>query len=132
MDVWTYFHQKEREFSDLSLATDPELGSLFTEEEGSNGKRGRIFGHVMLTDEAYMQVHEVVVVVNDHVTREEYGYFLILDGDELWGYERDPSHDPPVHRHTRGHASEPCEAISFKDCVELAWADVTRFHEHRI
>ena len=94
MDVWTYFQQKEREFRELSLAPDREFSRLVAEEEGSGGRRGRLFGRAILTEGAYLSIHEVVVVVNDHVHRLEYGYFLVIDDEEVWGYERDPSHEP--------------------------------------
>jgi len=50
-----------------------------------------------------------------------------MDGVEVWGYERDLSHDPPVHRHTFDH-SERIEAgpVSFKEAVERAWNEVSR------
>jgi hypothetical protein len=53
--------------------------------------------------------------------------FLIMDGAEYWGYERDPTHDPPVHRHTYGH-EERIEAgpVSFKSVCDLAWQEVSR------
>lgn len=131
MDIWAYFAQREREFEELSIALDRSF-SLFAEEEESNGKRGRVFGPVWLTEDAYIKIHEVVVVQNSHVHREEYGYFLIIDEEEIWGEERDPTHNPPVHRHVRGHKREPSEPISFKDFVERAWAEVTRYHERQI
>jgi hypothetical protein len=103
MDVWEYFVQKEREFADLSLTADRQSSDLFAEEAGSNGQRGRIFGTLNLDSPvpAFLAVSELVVVEGNHVRREEYGYFLVIKGVEIWGYERDLSHDPPVHRHTR-------------------------------
>lgn len=125
MDVWTYFSQKERELRELSLAPEGTFGDMVAEEEGSYGTRGRSFGNAILTEHAYLSIHEVVVVVNDHDHREEYGYFLVIGGEEIWGYERDPSHDPPVHRHTTGHQRHPGEAIPFKEVAERAWREVT-------
>lgn len=125
MDVWTYFQQKEREFKELSLALERPSGKMFAEEQGSNGKRGRIFGNLVMTDRAYLRVHEVVVVENDHVHRLEYGYFLVIDDAEVWGYERDPSHDPAVHQHVADHERETADSISFKATVDRAWDEVT-------
>lgn len=125
MDVWTYFSQKERELRELSLAPEGPFEDMVAEEKGSNGRRGRIFGNAIVTEHAYLSIHEVVVVVDDHVHREEYGYFLVVDGEEIWGYERDPSHEPPVHRHTTEHVRHRAEAISFKEVVERAWREVT-------
>jgi hypothetical protein len=127
VDIWTYFSQREKEFEEFSLAPDPP-DAMFAEEHGSNGRRGKVFGHAHLSDNAYLEIHEEVVIVDEsHVHREEYGYFLIIDGVEMWGYERDPSHDPPVHRHTYGHSERiDADPISFKDAVELAWQEVSR------
>ena len=72
---------------------------MFADEEGSDGRRGRIFGPLILQEDAFLQIHELVEVQNDHVHRLEYGYFLVIEGVEIWGGERDPTHDPPVHRH---------------------------------
>jgi hypothetical protein len=125
LDVWTYFAQREREFEELSLAPDPP-DAMFAVERGSSGRRGRVFGHVYLSDTVYLEISEVVVVQNDHIHREEYAYFLVMDGVEMWGYERDLSHDPPVHRHTFGHTSRiEAEPISFKEAVERAWQEMS-------
>jgi hypothetical protein len=125
-DVWSYFAQKEKEFEELSLAPDRPVPQLFGEERGSNGQRGRIFGNLFLTDWAFLTVSELVIVEDDHVHRLEYAYFLIVDGEEVWGYERDPSHDPPVHRHSGpDHVRDDAEPVAFKDVVEEAWEVVS-------
>ena len=54
-------------------------------EEGSEDKRGRIFGAFALTEEIHLHVNEVVVVEGNHVHREEYGYYLLNEGVEVWG-----------------------------------------------
>jgi hypothetical protein len=131
VDVWTYFHQRERECDDLSLVPFGDFWDMVAAEEGSEDKRGRIFGAFALTDEIVLHVSEVVVVENGHVHREEYGYYLVHNGIEVWGYERDLSHDPAVHRHVGSdHAHESAERISFAAVVELAWDEVTRIHEY--
>jgi len=126
MDVWTYFAQKEREFRDLSLVPDRDFAELFAEAAGSDGRRGRVFGNLNLTDNAFLAVSELVVVVGSHVRRREYGYFLVIDGIEIWGYERDLSHAPALHRHTEGHAERlEAKPISFKKVAELAWRETS-------
>jgi hypothetical protein len=125
-DIWTYFAQREREFADLSLFPEAPIGELFGEEAGSDGQRGTMFGRLRLTERSYLAVYETVVVVDDHIHREEYGYFLIVDGVEVWGEERDLSHDPPVHRHVEGHVREDSEPIAFRAAVKCAWEDVSR------
>lgn len=123
MDVWEYFQQRDRELAEQSAAWDHE--PLYRAEEGSDGQRGRIFGRVALSESAYLQVHEVVEVAGSGITRLTYAYFLIYDGAEVWGYERDPLHDDmPVHRHDRDHGRHPTEPISFKDALTEAWKTV--------
>jgi hypothetical protein len=120
VDVFTYFEQKERETRDLSLVPDGEFARMCAAEVGDT--RGRIFGRFWLTDNAYVQINESVVVQGHHIHREEYGYFLIIDSDEVWGEERDLSHAPAVHKHTGpDHVRGDSESISFRAFVEQAW-----------
>jgi hypothetical protein len=128
MDVWDYFDRCEREYAGLSL--HPAEG-MFAAEEESAGSRGRIFGQMRLLPEdsdvdAFLQVSEVVVCDGGRCDREEYAYYLVIDGVEVWGYEKDLSHDPPVHRHVGGgHAREAAEEISFARAATLAWEEVS-------
>jgi len=127
MDVWTYFEQKLREFEDYSLAPDREPDDMFVETAGSEGKRGRVFGNLFLTEGVYLRISEVVVVRGNRIHREEYAYFLVVDGYEAWGWERDLSHDPAVHRHaTAAHTRVAARPIPFKKVVDLAWEEVSR------
>jgi len=129
VDVWTYFAQKEREYADLSLEPEDSFSEMVAEEKGSGGRRGRIFGNLILGGspvEAFISVSEVVVVHGNNIRREEYGYFLVIEGEEILGYERDLSHDPPVHMHTLGHVRQPAERITFKKFAALAWDEASR------
>lgn len=122
MDVWTYFEQRERECEDMSVSA---IDLTFSEEEGSNGKRGRVLGHIHFTDEVYLEVSESVQVVGSHIRRIDYAYFLIVDGVEYFGLERDPTHEPPVHGHGIGHKKIATGRITFKDVVSMAWHEVS-------
>jgi hypothetical protein len=64
-----------------------------------------------------------VVVEGEHVRREKYAYYLVVDDEEIGGYERDPMHPVPEHRHCGEHqpGGEPHPAISFKVAVAEAW-----------
>jgi hypothetical protein len=63
-----------------------------------------------------------VVVEGTGIHREDYAYYLIVDGGEVWGYERDPWHEPAVHRHVGAdHAREEAEAVSLVWALEEAW-----------
>lgn len=131
MDVWTYFEQKEKEYTDLSLVQDRAPDAMFSEQGGSSGRRGRVFGVLFMAGspvEAYISCSERVLVRGNSMTREEYAYFLVIDGEEVFGYERDLSHQPPVHMHTRGHIRETADRITFKKFAELAWAEVSDTH----
>ena len=49
----------------------------------------------------------------------------MVDGEEVWGYERDPSHEPAVHRHIGpDHKREPSARVTFKKVVQQAWYDL--------
>jgi hypothetical protein len=121
VDVWDYLADREREIRALS-AHSPDLHAA--EEEGSDGKRGRILARVWLNDAAFVQCHEVIRVEGEHITREKYAYYLCLDGQEIGGYERDPTHDPAAHKHCSDreeHERLPGPTVSFKQAVEEAW-----------
>jgi hypothetical protein len=129
VDVWTYFEQTEKEFQELSLEPDRPPDDMFSERAGSTGRRGRIFGLLTLVGspvEAFIACSEVVRVRGNRMTRDEYGYFLIIDGEEVFGYERDLSHDPAVHMHTADHIRQEANPIAFKKFAELAWAEVSK------
>lgn len=132
MDVWEYFLQRDRELAEQSAAWENEAAA-YTAEEGSHGQRGRMFGRVVLSESAYLQVHEVVEVAGSGITRLAYAYYLIYDGADIWGYERDPikHEDMPVHLHDRDHRRHPTEPISFKDALTEAWKTVAAEEELR-
>lgn len=112
----------------LARATPPD--QTYWAELGSDEQRGRIFGRYVLTERAYLNVHELVEVVNgSYVHRLEYAYYLIVDGFEIWGFERDPNHEAEGllhHRHTENHDDRiACDRVTFKEVVEMAWTDVS-------
>lgn len=118
MDVWEYFETKKRELSDAGLDLESEA---FIAEAGSDGQVGRIWGRVDLTERTFLHVSERVEVQGSGIRRTEFAYYLVIDGAEIWGKERDPTHDVAEHQHDRDHASSPCDPISFKDAIALAW-----------
>ena len=127
MDIWEYFLQKEAEYNSLGLRPDRAVDELFTALEGYGDRRGRVFGNLWLTDDAFLSVSELVEIVNRRYARRiEYGYFLVIDGIDVFGEERDLSHDPAVHRHTEGHTKRvSSNPISFKKVVATAWKEIT-------
>jgi hypothetical protein len=132
VDVWEYFQTREREISECSMRISEGIHP-FAEEDGDD-QRGRIF--CLLTFDGYdpervfFQMHEVVVVKGSGVTRPRYAYFLVIDDEEIGGYERHATHRPPVHRHcsgTKPHERSPSKAVSFKDAAREAWQYVAEF-----
>lgn len=119
MDVWTYFEQKRREVAAGGLTL--EDGFQFFETKGSNGRGGRVFGRIPINDRAFLQVNERVEVRDSGIHRISYAYYLVIDEQEEWGYERDPSHDLAVHRHDRDHNMNPCEPVAFVAALKMAW-----------
>jgi hypothetical protein len=125
VDVYEYFHTREREFHELSLVPDGDIAEMFAEEEGSGGQRGTMFGRVVLDDRTFLNVYESVVVVGTGIHRDEYSYYLIRDGLEVWGYDRDPSHDPEEHMHQGAdHTRVATGRVTFKEVGEKAWETV--------
>lgn len=116
----------------MACAWDQPTAGIYAELEGSNGQRGRVYGRAIFNDVAFLHVDELVEVRDTGVTRVEYAYYLIYDEIEIWAYERDPTHEPAVHRHDRGHAHRfPSEPISFKSALELAWETISHEQELR-
>jgi hypothetical protein len=76
-------------------------------------------------------VFETIVVKGSGIHREQYSYYLIRDGLQLWGYDRDPSHTPEEHMH-RGpsHLRENSGRVTFKEVAEKAWE--TTSHEESL
>ncbi len=118
MDVWEYFATKQREIEECSGALDEGFQMAAQSVEG---QRGRVWGRVLLNERAFLQVSERVRVRGSGVTRDEYAYYLIVDGAEFWGMERDPTHDPVDHSHDSDHNRAPCSPISLKGALERAW-----------
>jgi hypothetical protein len=94
--VFDYADERQRECRELSLDGSDIRAA---EEAGGGGQRGRLLGAAYMSEIAYIAVHELVVVEGEHVHRLEYAYYLVVDDEEIGGYERDPRHDPAEHRH---------------------------------
>lgn len=125
MDIWAYLAQREKELRALSVHS-PDIAAA--EEDGSDGQRGRLVARVWLNDDAFVEVHELVRVVGERITREKYAYFLCINGEEIGGYERDPTHEPAEHKHCshrEDHERLPGPTVSFKQAVKEAWEYVS-------
>ena len=62
VDVYEYFATRERECAELSLAPDTSFDDMFAEEDGSEGQRGFMWGRLDLSERAFLNVLETVVV----------------------------------------------------------------------
>jgi hypothetical protein len=127
VDVNEYFLSREKECRRLSVHPDGSFDALFGEEAGSNGTRGMMFGRLVLSERAFLAVSESVHVVGTGIHREDYSYYLIIDGYQVWGYDRDPSHDPPEHMHVGDdHLRQPAGRVEFHEVVEKAWETLSQ------
>jgi hypothetical protein len=133
VDLWTYFAQRERECEEMSLVPCDDVPLQFRELAGFEWERGRMVGRLHIGERAYISMVEVVEVVDgSYIRRLEYAYFLIVDGAEFYGRERDPTHDPAEHGHGRFHEREDAGPISFVDFVEQCWAMVSDLPDEEI
>lgn len=130
MDIWDYFDRVQRSCDNRSLnSADLECAALIGTTD-----RGRILGDLVFDQledvcNARLKVSEVIEIVDEReVVIHEYAYYLIVDGVEFWGWERDLSHDPPVHRHARDHAERlDAEPIELPAAIQMAWGDVSDY-----
>lgn len=67
MNVWGYLDDRRRELRELSLAEGTDYQLQVAAEEGSHGQRGRLLGRVWLNDEAFVEMHEAVVIQGEGV-----------------------------------------------------------------
>lgn len=129
MDVWDYFDSRERECEAQSLY--PVSGS-FAEmcfgEGYSDDSRGIWLGDLALTVKTYLKVSEQIFIgPDDRPHREEYSYYLIHGGVQMWGYDRDLSHPELIDHGHRGaaHTRVDCGERTFAAVVEEAWKTVS-------
>lgn len=126
MDIWDYFERRERECDSQSLIPSETLPTQYLELKGSNGTMGRIIARLEMSERASIAVMERVQILDEsHSHRLEYSYFLIFDGEEVYGRERDPTHDPAEHGHRRDHVRESAGRVTFTEFAETAWEIVS-------
>lgn len=125
--IWEYFEERRRECEALSLS--PDAGASYYEAEGSRGTRGRILMSLQMTERAFLAVSETVAIDRrrNKLHREEYAYYLIIDGQEYWSRDFDAIHG--YHGHTIGHRRVAADRITFKRAVKKAWEIVSQEEE---
>lgn len=108
----------------------PNLLAISAADADPPESRGFVQGTVYLTESAFVAVNELVQMRGGGATRVRFAYFLVIDGDEVGGYERSPTHNPSEHRHCGpDHKRQPAPAISFKDALHEAWDMVNGKHK---
>ena len=125
MGVSEFFHRRERECDECGVTPDGDYWQTMVAENVTDSDKGHIFGQFRLTPRAYLDVHEAIEMDGHRGHRIRYAYFLVVDEEKTWGYERYPTHDPAEHWHDADHVSRPHPPISFKDACDKAWATVT-------
>ncbi len=123
-DVWDYFVRFESQCRDLGLVPDTGFEDVFIALEGSKDTRGRVFGRFSISDRAFLSITEVVTIQDRQPVRDEYAYYLIIDGAEQFARDCDAAHGP--HGHGPGHRREPAPEVSLKEFVEQAWQILSR------
>ena len=118
MDVWEHFATYDRDLAEQSAVWDDALYP-YSAEAHAHDQRGMVYGRVVLTDKAFVSVHEVVQVDGSQASREKYGYFVMYDGEELYSEQRDFTHTPSS------------DAIALKDFLTKARDMVTSEDELR-
>lgn len=85
--------------------------------------RGRIRGQIGFTERTFLAVSEQIEIREGDAIRLSYAYYLVIDGIEVWGHDNDPGHEPPIHRHDRGHERRyPDHERTLRDILEKGWA----------
>src|SRR4051812_3350079 len=89
-DVYEYFHQFESRCKALGLVAECDLSDACSALEGSDGKRGRIFrARFALTERTSIVISEKIVMAKSSAHREEYAYYLIFAGEDIYARDRD-------------------------------------------
>jgi hypothetical protein len=116
----------------MSLVPDADFSTMCAEADDSDGQRGIFWGRLILSEHAYLSVFEFIEVRGSGVHRVRYSYYLVYDEAEVWGYDRDPDHEPSLHRHQGpSHARHPCRRYTFREIAEKAWQTTTAEEELR-
>jgi len=126
--VRAFFERRSSEIDECGVELLDIGQPPFAVEAGSDELRGRTWLHVGFpAHDAYLQAHETILMLSaSRATRLRYSYYLVVEGLGVWGYDRDPLHDPAVHWHLEDdHDTRyACKPVSFKEAVLMAWAEL--------
>jgi len=87
-------------------------------------------GAIPLDNSAIVYVNEFVDIGEDERIRiRRYSYYLVVDDNEICGYDLNPLEDPPSHYHAGPHSDvSACEEVSLREAYEHFW---DRYNELR-
>jgi hypothetical protein len=122
--LFEYADERKQECIALGVDANWILGESKIDAKGV--ARGILSARLPMGEGVFLDVFERVALKDKHVTRERYSYFLVIDDEEIGGYERHPTHEPAVHRHCGPDHSirTACDAVAFKAAVSEAWGIV--------
>jgi hypothetical protein len=129
MDIWDYFEDRESDLIGASTSIDD------LRFEAVDDERGRIRGNVTLRADSYLSVYlkvfEWIECQSGRCEVVEYSYYLIINGVEHFGFDKDPGHtDMPVHGHVgRDHTRVEADDLTLAAVLELAWDELTLVEE---
>ena len=133
MDIWNYFDQREALFESRLVTVRPRARnpSAYLAEPSSGDSRGIISADVVLTDDVYLKVFELVEVRGTGVVRLRYSYDLVINGAIAYQWHNDPKNHPeaPIHEHepvgkTRARYTNT-EPVSLEAVLDHVWDEAT-------
>lgn len=124
MDLISYFELQERNIAERSLLERIEVEIAPDDRAGTLEARADLRADTEL--DAHLRIYERAVAAGrNKVEVVKYTYYLVVDGDEYRAWERDPTHDPPVHGHIGSdHKWIPAPEVTVAEALELAWNEV--------
>jgi hypothetical protein len=96
----------------------------------ADGAGGIVDGAIPFDDSAIMHINEFVEIGPDgRVKIRRYSYYLVVDDNEVCGYDLNPLEDPASHYHVGPHSNvEACEQVTMRAAYEEFW---DRYNEVR-
>ena len=128
-DITNYFWHRERDLIAGSVLEEIALGVAPDDQSGTLRAKANLRADTEV--DAYLNVFERAALdENGQVELVKYSYYLVVNGAEARGWEKDPTHDPPVHGHV-GPDHEWTEApeVSLREAIDLAWDEVQLWAE---